>query len=109
MITARKVKIYKNELGIELVTEWIESLDRIVILRIYERIKRLRKGNLGDYKKLGDGLCELRMPFGPGYRIYFFEVNGLEVILLCGGSKARQQKDIVRARKYLLDYRRRML
>ncbi len=109
MITVRKVKMYELESGIEPVPEWIESLDRIGILRIYRRIAKLRKGNLGDHKNLGGGLYELRIHFGPGYRMYYCEVDGEVILLLCGGSKARQQKDIARARKYLLDYKRRLL
>lgn len=93
MITARKVKIYETESGIEPLTEWIESLDECVSTRLYEIIKRVREGNLGDHKNLGGGLYELRIHSGPGYRMYYFEVNGEVILLLCGGSKARQQKD----------------
>ena len=109
MITVRKVKIYKNDSGKKPLSEWIESLDVSSSSRIYERIKRIREGNLGDRRSLGGGLYEFRMPFGSGYRMYYFEVNGEEILLLCGGSKSTQSNDIARARKYMIDYKRRLL
>ena len=58
-------------------------------------------GHYGDYKVLGDGISELRLQFGSGYRIYFTEMNDIVVILLCGGDKKSQKKDIAIAKKYL--------
>ena len=64
-------------------------------------------GNFGDVRTLGKGLSELRIDVGPGYRVYFMVEGQWIVVLLCGGDKATQQKDIRRAREYLADYRRR--
>jgi len=68
--------------------------------RILTRLDRVESGNFGDYKSLGDGLFELRFFFGSGYRVYF-GMNGNQcVILLCGGDKSSQEKDILMARRY---------
>ena len=79
----------------EVFDRWYESLrDRQAARRIQVCIDRAADGNFGDWKSVGQGVCEMRIHFGPGYRVYFFQ-KGLEVvILLAGGSKARQAKDI---------------
>jgi putative addiction module killer protein len=64
-------------------------------------------GNFGDVRHLGKGLSELRIDVGPGYRVYFMVEGQSIVVLLCGGDKTTQQKDIRRAREYLTDYWRR--
>ena len=71
------------------------------------RLERLRLGSFGDARSLGKGLFELRVDFGPGYRVYFVVEGKSVVVLFCGGDKSTQQKDIRRAREYLADYRRR--
>jgi putative addiction module killer protein len=68
------------------------------------RLKRIRVGNFGDCKPVGGGVVELRIDFGPGYRIYFGREGSLVVILLCGGSKGTQGRDLLRARKYWKEY-----
>lgn len=81
------------------VREWLLGLDRAIRARVEARLGRIRDGNLGDYRDLGGGVHELRMAFGPGYRIYF-ALQGREIIiLLCGGDKGTQQKDVDRARR----------
>ena len=74
--------------------------------KIVARIDRLSAENFGDCKSLGSGLFELRIDWGPGYRIYFAKV-GKAVLLLCGGEKRKQYADIERAIEYLADYRKR--
>lgn len=85
-------------------SKWLSRLkDRKATARILARIESVRQGNSGDSKSLGSGLHELRVHFGPGYRIYFTRKSGLVVLLLCGGDKSSQSKDIARARKILSD------
>lgn len=80
---------------------WIEGLrDSATRGRVYARINRVRLGNLGDAKPLGGGLWELRLDFGPGYRVYFGRRGRETVVLLCGGDKSSQQNDIALARTY---------
>jgi putative addiction module killer protein len=67
--------------------------------RIGARIDRLSFGNFGDVKSLGDGVSELRLDFGPGYRLYFVRRGESLVILLCGGDKATQSRDIAQAKR----------
>ncbi|TGD74776.1 type II toxin-antitoxin system RelE/ParE family toxin [Mangrovimicrobium sediminis] len=72
-------------------SKWLSKLrDRQAIARILVRIESLRQGNTGDSKSLGSGLHELRIHFGPGYRVYFARKAGLVVLLLCGGDKSSQ-------------------
>ena len=73
---------------------------------IRERIARLALGLVGDAKALGDSVFELRISFGPGYRIYYAESARTIVVLLCAGTKRTQQVDIERAKLYWADYRR---
>jgi putative addiction module killer protein len=78
---------------------WLRRLaDPGAVARIVARIRRLELGNLGDRKSLGGGLMELRIDHGPGYRVYFIQRGTEIVILLCGGDKRTQRKDIARAR-----------
>jgi len=71
------------------------------------RLTRLRLGNLGKYRDLGEGVKELKINFGPGFRVYFTESTETIVILLCGGDKGTQDRDIKKAKKYLNDFLRR--
>lgn len=75
--------------------EWLEALrDAQARTRIQARILRLRHGNFGDVKPVGEGVSELRIDFGPGYRLYCVQRGEQLVILLAGGSKKTQSKDI---------------
>jgi len=77
---------------------WLGSLaDRRAKARILDRIKRASNGNFGDVKPAGSGVCEMRIDYGPGYRVYFFRRGKELVILLCGGDKKTQQADIATA------------
>lgn len=78
---------------------WLTGLrDRRASARIQVRIDRLAMGNPGDVRPIGEGLSELRIDYGPGYRVYFVNRGTTLVILLCGGDKASQDRDIARAR-----------
>jgi len=82
---------------------WLSKLkDRRAIAKILVRIESLRQG---DSKSLGSGLHEFRIHFGPGYRIYYTRKSGLVVLLLCGGDKSSQSKDIAHARRILTELR----
>lgn len=72
--------------------------------RILRRLEHLQAGNKGDWKGLGDGVCELRCSFGPGYRVYFGEDGPHLVVLLAGGDKATQAKDIAKAKRHWAVY-----
>lgn len=69
--------------------------------RILARLKRIELGNIGDHKSIGGGLFELRIDYGPGYRIYYVRMKESIIVLLAGGDKSTQEKDIKRARKIL--------
>ena len=83
---------------------WLAALrDHQARARIARRIDRLALGNPGDAKGLGGGLAELRIDYGPGYRVYFTRRGSQIVVLLCAGSKRTQQKDTAAARRLLAD------
>ena len=78
--------------------EWIDALrDRRAAAKILSRIQRIERGNLGDVKPLVAGISEMRIHFGPGYRVYYTRRGQTIVLLLCGGDKSTQDKDIRRA------------
>lgn len=81
-------------------SEWLRALrDRNAAARIAVRIRRLELGNPGDIKSVGDGVSEMRIDYGPGYRLYLTYTGRTLVILLCGGDKSSQSRDIVQAKK----------
>lgn len=80
--------------------KWLNKLrDDRAVAKIIERINRLADGNPGDAKPIGEGISELRIDYGPGYRVYFKDTGREIIILLCGGDKTSQQSDIAEARK----------
>lgn len=93
-------QVPRTILTTELFDHWFEALrDRLAKARIEARLRRVELGNFGDIKSVGNGVGELRIDFGPGYRIYLAQ-RGLElVILLAGGDKATQARDIAAAIK----------
>lgn len=102
-----EVRRYATKAGKEAFSIWFDGLtDRTAKAKIADRIDRLEAGNFGDCKSLGSGLFELRINYGPGYRIYYAMI-GRVCVLLCGGDKRKQSSDIERARDYLQDYRER--
>jgi putative addiction module killer protein len=85
---------------------WFNSLrDRQAQARINARIRRLSLGNPGDVRPVGSGVSELRIDYGPGYRVYFIRRGDLLAVLLCGGDKRRQEADIKRAIEIAKDLR----
>lgn len=79
----------------EVYRDWIDALrDRVGRARIQVRVDRLVHGNPGQYRALTDGVCELKIDVGPGYRVYYSERLGVLIVLLAGGDKSSQAKDI---------------
>jgi len=82
--------------------DWIRGLtDKKVKARILARLEAVKLGNLGDVKGVGDGIRELRVHVGPGYRVYFGQSGRTVLLLLCGGDKSTQTRDIAKARQLL--------
>jgi putative addiction module killer protein len=87
---------------------WLDSLRDIEArAKIRKRLDRLRLGNLGDYKAVGEGVYELRIDCGPGYRVYYGNIDLTIILLLCGGSKDTQEKDIDQAKQFWNDFKKR--
>jgi putative addiction module killer protein len=92
MLEVRQTEVFAN---------WLDGLkDRTAVARIDVRIRRLSLGNFGDVKPVGEGVSELRIDYGPGYRVYFVRRGEAIVILLCGGDKRTQPKDIAKAKEF---------
>jgi putative addiction module killer protein len=104
-----EIRQYATEEGRVPFREWRRALkDPATRQRVDARLGRIRGGNLGDHRDLGGGLFELRLDFGPGYRIYFTREGRTVVVLLAAGEKHGQDRDIDRARDYLRDWKERM-
>ena len=102
----REIETYRTKNGREPFTEWFNTIrDTRAQTRIRGRLDRLEKGNFGDCASVGEGVFELRFHFGPGYRIYFGEMDRTIVLLLCGGDKSTQTRDIQRAKGYWLEHK----
>ena len=99
------IQVYVNNDGISPFYEWLNSIkDKKYRARIYARIDKLAFGHFGDFKSVGNGVFELRLTFGPGFRIYFcFNVNRV-LLLLMGGDKSSQSKDILQAKRLYIEY-----
>src|SRR5262249_37653214 len=103
-----EIRRYVTTGGRIVFSEWFAELsDAKAKARIRDRLDRLLQGNFGDSKSLGGGLHELRIAWGPGYRVYYAMIGRTCVLLLCGGDKRKQSSDIERARRYFQDYRER--
>jgi len=102
----RKLLLYETVDGKCPWHEWFNELkDRKAQAALDARLLRLQRGQFGDCKRIGAGVSELRVHHGPGYRIYFGRDGDSLVVLLCGGSKRTQKRDIARAKAYWTDYR----
>lgn len=104
-MAAKVLSIYETENGKLPFEEWLDDLDKVTRVRILARLERVRQSNYGDYKSVGEGVFELRYFFGAGYRIYFAEDGDTVVLLLCGGDKSSQVKDIAKAQEYWRSYK----
>lgn len=86
---------------------WFDDLDPQAAAKVTIALVRMERGNLSNAKPIGAGVEEYRIDWGPGYRLYFGRDGSTLVILLCGGSKRRQQSDIAQAKAYWAEYKRR--
>jgi putative addiction module killer protein len=102
---AFKIREYSPNLGPTPYRAWLDSLDLKMRARIQARVLRFETGLFGDWKAVGDGVHEARLDFGPGYRIYFGIEGSTLVILLLGGDKASQRRDISKAKGFWSDYK----
>jgi putative addiction module killer protein len=99
---------YQEESGRIPFREWISTLrDGVAKIRILARLRQVESGNLGDVKAVGEGVMELRIHVGAGYRVYCARHGERWLVLLCGGDKGGQQKDIARAIAFWADWKRR--
>ena len=104
----QEIREYLTPSGRNPFREWLHSLKDIrarAVIRV--RLNRIRLGNFGDTRAVGDGVHELRIDFGPGYRVYFGRTGRRTVLLLCGGDRSSQTRDIDQAKKFWTDYKRR--
>ena len=107
-VVAQILREYVTPEGKNPFQEWLTGLrDVNARARVRVRLNRMRLGNFGDAKPVGGGIAELRVPYGPGYRVYFGRIDNTIVLLLCGGDKSSQKRDITTAKDYWLDYQRR--
>jgi len=103
-----ELRYYQTSAGKRPFVEWLQGLgDRQARARVEARLARVAVGNLGDVEPVGEGVLELRIDWGPGYRVYFSRAGKVIVLLLCGGDKRTQRKDIERAKAYFEDYKAR--
>lgn len=102
----KKVIVFQDEKGREPFTDWFNDLkDQKGRRAILKRIGRLEYGLYGDCEPVGEGVSELRLFIGPGYRVYFGEEGGQVVVLLCGGDKGTQGRDIKAAKAFWKEYK----
>jgi len=101
-----EIRHYLSRAGKDIFDDWLTELtDARAQAKIAVRINRLAAGNFGDCKSLRQGLYELRIDWGPGYRVYYAMIGRVCVLLLCGGDKRKQSRDIERALQFLKDYK----
>ncbi|RQU91118.1 type II toxin-antitoxin system RelE/ParE family toxin [Burkholderia cenocepacia] len=108
MLSKFELLRYQRDDGREPFTEWLNAVrDKPAQARIRERLRRVQTGNFGDCEPVGEGVIELRVHVGTGYRVYFGRHGGAVVLLLSGGDKASQSDDIRRAKEHWSNWKRR--
>lgn len=107
-VTPRILINYETADGEQPFRDWLKSLrDKVTAARIRSRLERIEQGNFGDAKPVGSGVSELRLTFGSGFRVYYGQDGDQVVVLLIGGDKSTQERDIQLAQEYWADYTRR--
>ena len=104
IINQLSIREYLSLAGVNSFRTWLGAQPAPVIARVHARLLRVEIGNLGDTRSVGHGVQEMRIDYGPGIRIYFGRQGNAVILVLCGGDKRSQRTDIVRARRYWLDY-----
>jgi len=105
-VQPRDIQRYSTPDGKVPFSEWLDSLRYLKAkFKIERRLDRVGTGNLGDYRAVREGVYELRINYGPSYRVYFGQVEETIVLLLIGGDKSTQEQDIRKAKTYWTDYR----
>lgn len=100
-----EIEYFVSNTGKKPFKEWLDGLKDVTgRAKIRVQLDRVRLGNLGNGRSVGEGVCELKIDFGPGYRLYFALAGNRLVLLLLGGDKSTQTRDIVRAKKYWQEY-----
>ena len=103
-----EIRHFVTPAGVDVFDDWLTELaDARAQAKIATRINRLAAGNFGDCKSLRQGLYELRVDWGPGYRVYYALIGKACLLLLCGGDQRKQAADIERSLEYLRDYKER--
>jgi len=106
LITPKEVVVFRAKDGQVPFEDWLDDLnDKRAVARVLARLARVRQGNLGDCKSVGEGVSELRVDYGPGYRVYFGQRGRTLIILLCGGDKRTQDRDIRLAKEYWHEFK----
>ena len=100
-----EIRYYVDDDGKAPFAKWVEDLDEVAAFKVAGALTRMAEGNFSNAKGVGAGVLEFRIDFGPGYRVYFGRDGDTLVILLTGGTKKRQQQDILAARAFWLDYK----
>lgn len=103
-VRRRELQSYERADGSCAFADWFNALDAIAASKVTKALAKLERG-LGDLKPVGEGVSELRIDFGPGYRVYFGQDGDVLVVLLCGGTKKRQQADINQATTLWAEYK----
>jgi putative addiction module killer protein len=105
-VTPKEVVAFRARDGQVPFEEWLDDLDdKRAVARVLARLARVRQGNPGDCKPVGEGVSELRVDYGPGYRVYFGQKGRTLVVLLCGGDKRTQDRDIRLARQFWREFK----
>jgi putative addiction module killer protein len=101
-----EIIIYQTSSGHKPFSKWFEALkDTKAKSLILNKLDRVKQGNFGDTKPISNGVRELRLHISPGYRIYYAKEGNKIILLLCGGTKSKQQNDIAKAIRYLSDFK----
>jgi putative addiction module killer protein len=106
LVTPKEIVAFRAKDGRVPFEDWLDDLgDKRAVARVLARLARVRQGNPGDCKTVGEGVSELRVDYGPGYRVYFGQRGQTVVVLLCGGDKRTQDRDIRLAKQYWHEFK----